>query len=676
MKKLITFTLLTLLMFSPVFQIQAQASDIKGHQMESDLNYWIEKDVIRADAKGNYKPNKAVTRGEFASYIARALELPVSTKYKFKDLKSNTGLTVEIQNAAGAGILSGYPDGTFKAGDKITRQQMAGMMYKAMRYMDLPVQKTHLSFKDSKKISANFVDAVSAAVNLNIIRGDHRKDGVYFNPKDNATIAHASAFLFRLFAAAETLKPTEPTEPSEPSIPGIPPVDIPNVDPEVFKVSTISNGQLLQTTALYKTYEDALVAYNASSSVQAIVKDNKVIKIKAGKAFGSKNSNKTTTLYKDSSFRNVVTYIQEGREIKYIGSSPEHVILELGGLTFYAKHTEVDLVSAELSPGSDYYEVEQDGVLYHYTYDNISKKVLPKYSIGTAAPSMGIGKKYTSLDGVHFKEMNSTNTITHYPYFQFQSVRQPSSYSGTELDYFITEILKDRQSTGAVRYKDAPTKSKLIGLGNYLKAIEETHRVNALFILATAIHESDYGMSGNAQTKNNIFGIQVFDSSPDKGTMYGRPENSIDAFINEYMNKNYANPLGGYSYGAVLGNKVVGFNVRYASDPHWGSKIAGHMWRIDTFLGKKDYKQADLGRIIYNGPVGVNVRTSPDPLSAKLFSYKPKDPGTNAAFGYPIVIVDETVGSDGFKWYKVISDSNPPADYGWIRSDLIERITE
>ena len=89
-----------------------------------------------------------------------------------------------------------------------------------------------------------------------------------------------------------------------------------------------------------------------------------------------------------------------------------------------------------------------------------------------------------------------------------------------ELDQYITEILKDRQQTGIARYKDAPTQSKLIGIGDYLKAVEETHNVNALFILATAIHESDYGISANAQTKNNIFGIKVFDSSPDKGEMY------------------------------------------------------------------------------------------------------------------------------------------------------------
>ncbi|NYF23836.1 S-layer homology domain-containing protein [Sporosarcina sp. JAI121] len=669
MKKILTFTILTLLMFSPLFQTVAEASDIKGHQMENELQYWINKGVIQADSKGKYNPGKAVTRGEFASYISRALELPASTKYKFKDLKANSSRTVDIQNAAGAGILSGYPDGTFKADAKITRQHMAGMMFKAMRHMDLPVQTSTLKFKDSKKISANFVDAVSAAVNLNIISGDHRKDGVYFNPGDNATIAHASAFLYRMIAAAEVLKPTQPSKPSEPGTPSIP-----NVDPEVYKVSTISGGQVVPTTALYKTYEDALAVYNASSSVKAIVKNNKIIKIKSGRAFGAENPKQYTSLYSNANFSNEVTYVQKGYEMKYIGSSPERVILEVGGLTYYAKPNEVDLVPTELVKGADSYKVT-DGVLYHYPYNNLTKKY-GEYSIGPAAPSMKNGKSYTSSDGVHFEEEFTKIKITHYPYFQFQSVRQPTSYSGAELDYFITEVLKDRKNTGIARYKDAPTKSKLIGLGSYLKTIEKKHQVNALFVLATAIHESDYGISTNAQTKNNIFGIKVFDSSPDKGETYARPENSVDAFITRYANLNYANPLGAYSYGAVPGNKAVGFNVKYASDPYWGSKIAGHMWRIDTFLGKKDYNLADLGSIVYTGPVGVNVRTSPDPLSAKLFTYKPKDPGTNAAFGYPVVIVDETTGSDGYKWYKVLADSNPPADYGWIRSDLVERISK
>ena len=249
MKKLFTITLLALLLWSPLFQTVAEASNVKGHQMETELNYWINKGVIKADAKGKYNPNKAVTRGEFASYLARALDLPTSTKYTFKDLKANSSLTVEIQNAAGAGILSGYPDGTFKANEKISRQHMAGMMYNALRYMKLPEQNSTFRFKDTNKISANFVNKVAVAHSLNIIRGDHRKNGVYFNPQENATIAHASAFLFRMIAAAEKLKPSEPTKPSTPNMP--------DVDPEVYKVSSISGGQMKSTNAIYKTYEDA-----------------------------------------------------------------------------------------------------------------------------------------------------------------------------------------------------------------------------------------------------------------------------------------------------------------------------------------------------------------------------------------------------------------------------------
>lgn len=669
-KKLVTFTLVTLLLFSFSFQLDAKASTTDAHQMQGELDFWIQKGVIPASVKSN----KQVTRGEFASYMARSLDLPISTKYSFKDLKANSSLTIEIQNVAGAGIISGYPDGTFKPNDKITRQQMAGMINKAFRHMNLPVQKQPLTFKDSKQISANFVDAVAVSVNLNIIRGDHRKNGVYFMPKSNATVAHAAAFLFRMFAAADLLEPVAPVEPGQPSQPEKP--TVPEVDPEVYKVSSISNGQVVPTTSLYKNYEDALAAFNASSSIRAIQKNNRIIKIKSGRAFGSQNPKQYTSLYSNSTFKTEVTYVQKGREMNYIGSSENHVILEVAGSTFYAKLSEVDLVPTELVTGYDFHEVGQDGVLYHNTYNNLSK-TRGVYSIGPAPSSMQKGKKYTSFDGVHFDQIGTKNTVTHYPYFQFQSVRQSTTYSGAELDSYINDILIDRERSGIARYKDASLNSKLIGLGSYLKTIEETYRINAMFILATAIHESDYGMSANAQKKNNIFGIKVFDSSPELGEAYIRPENSVEAFVTRYANLNYANPLGAHSNGAVPGNKAVGFNVKYASDPDWGAKVAGHMWRIDSYLGTRDYRQANLAVISYNGDTGINVRTSPEVTNSnKLFSYKYKNPGYKNAFGYPVVIVEETTGSDGFQWYKILADTNPPAEFGWIRADLVTRISE
>lgn len=641
--------------------------------MKEELTFWVNKGVIQTDAKGNVYPNRAVTRGEFASYLARSLSLPVSTKYTFKDLKANQSRTIEIQNAAGAGILSGYPDGTFKANQQITRQQMAGMISKAFRHLNVPVNSTVVQFKDSKKISPNFVGAVSAASNLKIIRGDNG----YFKPTSNATIAHASAFLYRMFAVTDQGGSPTPVPPT-----------VGNENPKVHKVSSISNSQLNVTNDSYLSFADALAAYNATSVIQTISINNKIIKMKSGQLFAAENPKQYTSLYSDTALKNEVTYVQKGHELEYIGSSEERVVVGVGGYTYYAKHAEVDLVPTQLSKGASYYIVNNDGLLVHYpyyrTYDAKSRQYSGRYTdytVGPASPAMKKGQTYTSNDGVHFKEKGSSQVVTYYPYFQFQSVRQPSSYSAADLNRFIAYALDARQKTGIARYKNASTKSKLIGLGTYAKKMEELHNVNAMFIIATAIHESDYGMSANAQTKNNIFGIRVFDSSPDKGEYYQNPTKSIDAFITRYINLNYANPFGAYANGAAPGNKAVGFNMKYASDPFWGSKIAGHMWRIDQFLGQKDANQAELAFISYSGSTDVNIRTSPTSKQNNniLFAYKAKNPGELSAFGYPIVIVDRAKDEDGYTWYKVFADTNPefksPTQrYGWIHSDLVTLI--
>ncbi|MDV6379040.1 S-layer homology domain-containing protein [Sporosarcina sp. GW1-11] len=670
MKRWITPFVLLLLLVSPFFSSIASANDFNNHQMKEELSYWVNKGVIQTDAKGNVYPNRAVTRGEFASYLTRSLALPVSTKHTFKDLRANQSRTIEIQNAAGAGILGGYPDGTFKPNQEITRQQMAGMIYKAFRHLGISVNSAIVPFKDSKKISPNFVGAVSAASNLRIIRGDNG----YFKPTNNATIAHASAFLYRMFAVTNqsgSPVPTPPTGDKE--------------NPEVHKVSSISNSQLYVTNDSYLSFADALAAYNATSAIQTISINNKIVKMKSGQVFAAENPKQYTSLYSDTALKKEVTYVQKGHELDYIGSSEERVVVGLGGYTYYAKHAEVDLVPTQLSTGSSYYIVTNDGLLVHYpyyrTYNTKTKQYsgrYTEYTVGPASPAMKKGQTYTSNDGVHFTEQGSGQVVTYYPYFQFQSVRQPSSYTAEELNRFIINALDARQKTGIARYKSAKTKSKLIGLGSYVKKMEELHNVNAMFILATAIHESDYGMSANAQTKNNIFGIRVFDSAPDKGEFYQHPTKSVDAFITRYINLNYANPFGAYANGAAPGNKAVGFNMKYASDPYWGSKIAGHMWRIDQFLGSKDVNQAELAFVSYTGTTNVNIRTSPTLNNGNniLFSYKAKHPGENSAFGYPLVVVDRTNDEDGYVWYKVLADTNPeykrPTErFGWIRSDLV-----
>gem|GEM_PF-335404 len=669
MKKLLVLAITTLLIFSTYFSNLAYASDVDSHQMKHELNYWIAKDVIRADAKGNYNPNKAVTRGEFASYITRAFELPPSTKYKFNDLKANNSLTIEIQNAAGAGILSGYPDGSFKPNQEITRQQMAGMLYKVFRYLELPLEEVQLTFKDAAKIDPSFTKAVSANVNLNIIRGSTEKAGVYFYPKRNATIGHASAFLYRMVAAIELLKP-EVEEPTTPEIPVKPPVD-PPVEPPTYRLDTMVNGEIIKGNK-YNSYEEALAKWSAGT--QVITYNDKIVKMNSGLASAADTSKNYTSIYSNKTLTNEITYTTEGREMKYIGSGPDYVIVQVGGTIGYAKHSEVNLTPTQAitEETRDRYVKNGSGMLNHYIYNHLTKK-LDYYTVGPAPDFMVPFTDYFSYDGVQFYDAKGTLKGTFYSYFQFQSLRQTTNYTAEELDSYIMNVLAEKEATKIARYANATQKSKLIGLGTYLKEMEATYRVNAMFILAAAMHESDFGISNYAQTINNLYGIGVFDSDPN-ATMYAKPENSVFAFVTRFINANYGLPSAKYANGLVPGNKTTGVNVRYASDPYWGAKIAGHMYRIDLALGSKDYQQATLAMTTSNSI--LNVRATPEVNSTnKLYTYAQKELGVNEAFGYPVVIVDEVQGTDGYTWYKVLSDTPPPADYGWIRGDFLKKIS-
>ena len=68
----------------------------------------------------------------------------------------------------------------------------------------------------------------------------------------------------------------------------------------------------------------------------------------------------------------------------------------------------------------------------------------------------------------------------------------------------------ERDNPNNKTYENASEKSKLIGLGSYLKQVEEEKKVNALLFSALAQHESAYGLSPISQEFNNLFGLKIY----------------------------------------------------------------------------------------------------------------------------------------------------------------------
>ena len=127
----------------------------------------------------------------------------------------------------------------------------------------------------------------------------------------------------------------------------------------------------------------------------------------------------------------------------------------------------------------------------------------------------------------------------------------------------------------------------MVNEGNTFTQGQKVYGVNALLTYAMAWNESGAGRSTYAISKNNLFGWAAVDSNPDNASQFS----SISAGIQEHMAYN----LRGYMdindvryFGMHLGTKASGFNVKYASDPYWGFKIAAIAYDIDKFSKNYD----------------------------------------------------------------------------------------
>lgn len=98
------------------------------------LAWW---DVAQGTSARTFSPGQAVTRAQFATFLARALEesgavLQVSPP-RFTDLTGVSHATA-IEQLAGIGVIGGFGDGTFRPSQTVTRGQMASMLVKAAEY--------------------------------------------------------------------------------------------------------------------------------------------------------------------------------------------------------------------------------------------------------------------------------------------------------------------------------------------------------------------------------------------------------------------------------------------------------------------------------------------------------------------------------------------------------------
>lgn len=163
-------------------------TDIAGHWAEADIVRLVNLGAVGGYPDGTFRPNDKITRAEFVNILVKALKLEARTGKSFADTKGHWAEGA-ISTAAAWGIVDGYDVDHFGPNDPVTREQLVAMVVRALKLASLSGQ---LAFSDAKAISAWAKDAVTTAVAAGIIGG--YPDGT-FRPTATATRAEAATIL-------------------------------------------------------------------------------------------------------------------------------------------------------------------------------------------------------------------------------------------------------------------------------------------------------------------------------------------------------------------------------------------------------------------------------------------------------------------------------------------------
>ena len=97
-------------------------SDANDDWYSKAINYVVSKNLISGYPNGTFKPNESITRAEFAQMISGYVKNEKNSSSDFQDVKDHWAKDA-IDKLYGNKNVSGYPDGSFKPNAKITRAE-------------------------------------------------------------------------------------------------------------------------------------------------------------------------------------------------------------------------------------------------------------------------------------------------------------------------------------------------------------------------------------------------------------------------------------------------------------------------------------------------------------------------------------------------------------------------
>ena len=162
----------------------------------------VNRGVIAGFPDGSFRPEEPVTRAQFAAIVSKAFNRqPVRQPVQFTDIPAGFWATNAIQAAYTTGFLAGYPGNAFRPNENIPRAQVLVSLANGLNYAATGTADSVLvAYNDAASIPDYARPSIAAATQRQIVV--NYPDVRTLNPNQAATRAEVAAFVYQALVSA------------------------------------------------------------------------------------------------------------------------------------------------------------------------------------------------------------------------------------------------------------------------------------------------------------------------------------------------------------------------------------------------------------------------------------------------------------------------------------------
>jgi hypothetical protein len=184
---------------------QAALSDVSGSWAEPFIRALAQRNIVVGYPDGSYRPDQLVTRAEFAAVLNKAFELPATRAARsFRDVPANYWGRAAIEKAYRAGFLAGYPNNTFAPNQNVLRVEALVALVNGSNLQPDGNIATNIDtiYTDAGQIPSYARNAVIAGTQKCAAVSVSYPTGKTFNASGTATRADVAAFVHQILVAS------------------------------------------------------------------------------------------------------------------------------------------------------------------------------------------------------------------------------------------------------------------------------------------------------------------------------------------------------------------------------------------------------------------------------------------------------------------------------------------